>query len=149
MRDVGSLDLRPAAEEDRAAVEALLRVNSLQPLDAGAQFGPQYVVAVCDGRIVGVAGVELHGDDGLLRSVAVEKEYRSLRLGTTMSENRLDWARDRGVRAMYLLTDTAAHYWNRFGFQPIGRHDAPEGIESSHEWTSGCPASSTAMRLVL
>lgn len=146
----GNLDLRPANDQDRAAVEALLHAAGLHPLDDGAQFGPQYIVAVLgENRIIGVAGMELHGDDALLRSVAVDKEFRSLRLGATLAEDRLNWARDRGIRAVYLLTDTAAIYWTRFGFREIARTDAPEGIAASHEWAGGCPASSTAMRLVL
>lgn len=146
----GNLDLRPATEQDRVAVEALLHAAGLHPLDDTAQFGPQYIVAVLgENRIIGVAGMELHGDDCLLRSVAVDKEFRSLRLGATLAEDRLHWARDRGIRAVYLLTDTAANYWARFGFREIARQDAPEGIAASHEWAGGCPASSTAMRLVL
>ncbi len=146
----GNLDLRPASDQDRTAVEALLHAAGLHPLDDGAQFGPQYIVAVLgENRIIGVAGMELHGDDALLRSVAVDKQFRSLRLGATLAEDRLNWARDRGIRAVYLLTDTAANYWTRFGFREIARAEAPEGIAASHEWAGGCPASSTAMRLVL
>lgn len=150
LRDAGNLEIRPATRDDRDAVAALLQAAGLHPLDDGAQFGPQYAVAVAGGsRIIGVAGLELHGDDALLRSVAVDKEFRSLRIGATLAEERLHWARDRGIRAVYLLTDTAAAYWTRFGFQEIARNDAPEGIAASQEWAGGCPASATAMRLVL
>jgi amino-acid N-acetyltransferase len=149
LRDVGSLEMRPATEADRSAVNELLLASALQPLEDSAQFGPQYAVALCEGKIVGVAGMDLHGDDALLRSVAVSTGLRSLRVGSTLAENRLDWARDRGIRAVYLLTETSARYWTRFGFQAIDRTEAPEGIAASHQWLTGCPSSAIAMRLLL
>lgn len=149
MRDVDSLDLRPAVEDDRTAVNELLQASGLQALEPAAQFGPQYVVALCDGAIAGVAGMDMHGDDVLLRSVAVRQDLRSLRIGAVLVENRLHWARDRSVRAVYLLTETSERYWTRFGFQIIDRSVAPPEIGATHQWRTGCPASATAMRLLL
>jgi amino-acid N-acetyltransferase len=150
LREEVNLQLRTATVQDEPAVTELLAACKLAPLDPGAQFGHQYILAVANNdRVIGVAGIELHGDDALLRSVVVDKDFRSLRIGATLAENRLDWARDRGIRAIYLLTDTAPVYWERFGFQRIDRSSAPEGIAESHEFAVACPASSVAMRMVL
>ena len=44
------------------------------PLDGlGDQFGDAYAVAESDGQVIGVEGIEVHGDDGLLRSAAVDR----------------------------------------------------------------------------
>ena len=141
--------IRPAEVSDLAAISRLLQDAKLVALDADSQFGPQYVVAMRGDEVVGVAGVELHGDDGLLRSVCVSPDARSGGLGAALTANRIEWAQDRTVRALYLLTTTAANYWPRFGFQPIARNDAPPALTQSHEWSSACPAESTAMRLTL
>lgn len=144
-----SILIRPGELSDLAGVMQLLSESKLVPLDSDSQFGPQYVVAVCGEQIVGVAGIELYGDDGLLRSVCLHPQFRSLRIGAALVEDRIDWARDRTVRAIYLLTTTAAAYWPRFGFQTISRCDAPESLAQSREWSSAYPAESTAMRLTL
>lgn len=52
--------LRPASAADAVAVNELLKSNMLMELDAGAQFGPQYVLAVgVDTSVVGIAGVSM------------------------------------------------------------------------------------------
>jgi amino-acid N-acetyltransferase len=128
----------------------LLREAGLVPIDDAAQFGPQWVVAVDEGGIVvGLAGVEVHGDDGLLRSVVVAADLRMAGIGADLARDRVDWARGRGLGALYLLTTTAVDYWPRFGFARIDRAAAPPGIAVSTEWRSACPASAAAMRLEL
>jgi amino-acid N-acetyltransferase len=50
---------------------------------------------------------------------------------------------------LYLLTETAAGFWPRFGFERIGRDAAPAAVRGSAEWHGGCPASAVAMALDL
>lgn len=146
-----SISIRPAdSQNDLAAVSALLSDSKLVPITPDAQFGPQYALAVeANGRVVGVAGIEVHGTDGLLRSVCLDPQFRSLRLGAALVENRIQWAREQGLDALYLLTTTAANYWPKFGFVSIERNTAPSGIAQTHEWSGACPAASTAMKLEL
>ena len=144
-----NIELRGATESDREAVEELLAACGLLSLDPGAQFGVQYAVAASDGGLAGVAGVEVYGDDGLLRSVAVAQEGRGEGIGLMLASNRIAWARRRGLRSLYLLTMTARDFFARLGFEVIARDSAPAGIASSYEWRTHCPASAVAMRLVL
>jgi amino-acid N-acetyltransferase len=145
-----SIEIRQAdAESDLPAVAALLADAQLVALDSASQFGPQYAVAVTGDRVIGVAGIEVHDGNGLLRSVCLDPKYRSLRLGAALVENRIQWARKQGLGSLYLLTNTAANYWPRFGFVEIGRDSVPPGIAQTHEWSGACPASSTAMKLDL
>ena len=142
--------LRPASAADAAIVNELLKSNMLMELDTGAQFGPQYVVAVEEGAsIVGIAGVELYGDDGSLRSVAVSEVARSRGLGSRITADRIGSARSQGMRALYLLTTTAESYFARLGFAVIAREAAPVAIAASYQWNSACPFSSVAMKLTL
>src|SRR6266851_3402326 len=79
------------------------------------------VVAREAGRIVGSAALEMHGEHALLRSVAVRPAFQSRGLGRALTEAALTMARDRHVRAVYLLTTTADQFFPKFGFTRIPR----------------------------
>jgi amino-acid N-acetyltransferase len=141
--------VRPAGAGDLPAVQALLRASEL-PLDGlDEQFGANYAVAVAEGQVIGVEGIERHGADGLLRSAAVVDAWRGRGVGDVLTRDRLDWARANGLRAVYLLTTTAADYFPRFGFVTARRDDAPDGIRASREFAEACPASAAFMCLPL
>lgn len=53
------------------------------------------------------------------------------------------------MRAVYLLTETAAEFFARLGFRPIRRAEAEPAVGASVEFTTACPASATCMRLSL
>jgi N-acetylglutamate synthase-like GNAT family acetyltransferase len=74
---------------------------------------------------------------------------RTRGIGTALVEDRIGWARGRGLTALYLLTTTARDYFPRFGFEVVTRDAGPAEIAASEEWRSACPASATAMRLAL
>ena len=145
-----SISIRPAdAIVDLPAVSQLLAEAQLIAITPDAQFGPQYILALAGDKVIGVAGIEVYGSEGLLRSVCLVPQYRSLRLGGALVENRIQWARGQGMHAIYLLTTTASKYWLRFGFVAIERNTAPASIAQSREWNGACPAESTAMKLDL
>jgi amino-acid N-acetyltransferase len=87
------------------------------------------------------------GDDALLRSVAVLPEWRSKGLGRALVARAISNAEARGLRALYLLTTTAARYFPNFGFKPVDRADVPGAVRETDEFTKACPASATAMTL--
>lgn len=150
MRDVNQNlpVLRPARPEDAASVLALLTSAGL-PV-AGVEAGiDQFVVAECADGIVGVAGLERYGTAGLLRSVAVADVWRGRGHGAALCREILEAARQHGLTHLYLLTETAADFFPRFGFHPIRREDASQEIEASEEFRGLCPASSTVMVLTI
>ena len=91
--------------------------------------------------------MERHGDSGLLRSVAVDVEWRGRGIAERLIEDRIAWARRTGIRDLYLLTTTAASYFPRFGFTPVDRADVADGIKASSEFADVCPSSATVMKL--
>jgi amino-acid N-acetyltransferase len=101
--------LRPAEASDLPSVQQLLRTVSL-PWDGLTDFFPSgYVVATSAGALVGVAGLEIYGEHGFLRSVAVAPEVRGLGIGVALVRDRMASARTAGLRAIHLLTaDRAA-----------------------------------------
>ncbi len=154
-----TFSVRPASADDLSAVSALLAAARLAPNGLDAQFGPQFAVAVdvASGTVIGSAGVELYRDTevdggetyGLLRSAVVDERLRGHGVGAALTEDRLSWAEGERLAALYLLTETAADYWPRFGFTRTARDAAPAAVMMAHEWKQGCPASAVAMRLAL
>lgn len=141
--------IRAATQGDLGAVEATLRDSEL-PLDGlQDQFGDGYAVAEAEGRIIGVEGIEVHGDDGLLRSAAVVSAWRGRGVGDALTRDRISWARRRGLRSLYLLTTTAGDYFLRFGFAPVDRDQAPDGVRKSREFADCCPTTALFMTLPL
>jgi amino-acid N-acetyltransferase len=140
--------IRDLGAEDRAAVHALLRSHKL-PLAGFDDAHVRALVAKDGPAVVGSAAVELHGPDGLLRSVAVADDYRGRSLGAQLTIAAIALAREQQLSALYLLTETAAAFFPKFGFVPVSREDIPDRVKQSVEFTSACPAGAQAFRLSL
>jgi arsenite methyltransferase len=140
--------IRAAGPGDVAAVEELLAAAEL-PLAGVRDWAERFVVAESGGRLVGVAGLEAHGRDGILRSVAVDPSARGSGLGSRLTARIIAAARQSGLRRLYLLTTTAEGYFPRHGFRPIPRDTAPPAVQRSVEFSEACPASAVAMVLEL
>jgi amino-acid N-acetyltransferase len=136
--------MRAAAPADIDAVHRLLIASGL-PTDGVAEAIDGFVVAESAGRLVGVAGLEVCCENALLRSVAVEAEWRSRGLGRALVTRVISDAEARGIRALYLLTTTAERYFPSFGFQQITRDEVPNDIRETKEFQEACPASATVM----
>lgn len=144
MPELNGVVLRPMRPEDLNSVLAALRRASL-PLEGVAEQPQAYIVAEFTGEIAGVAGLELYGRHGLLRSVAVSPEWRGRGLGGALTEKILATAEQEGIEAVYLLTETAEDFFPRYGFRQIERSEVAEGVRASAEFAELCPASSVVM----
>jgi amino-acid N-acetyltransferase len=140
--------LRPARGNDLPAIEHLL-VDAGLPLEGVSASLDTFTVAESGRAIVGVGGLELCGDDALLRSVAVAPEWRSRGLGRMLVTHLIADARSRGLHGLYLLTTTAERYFPSFGFVRIERTAAPAAVRETEEFRDACPASAVAMARVL
>ena len=100
------------------------------------------------GRVVGVAGMEFFGRQGLLRSVAVEARSRNKGVGIALVGRMLEEAKSRKLAEVYLLTETAPRFFARFGFKRVERRTVKGGVLSSVEFREVCP-DTAPMKLVL
>ncbi|MGD0483169.1 MAG: arsenic resistance N-acetyltransferase ArsN2 [Gemmatimonadales bacterium] len=141
--------IRPASADDLATVAELVAGAGLPVDGLGDQFPGGYAVAEGGAGLVGVAGMERHGDFGLLRSVAVAASHRGTGLGKALVADRLLWARQARLGAVYLLTTTAADFFAALGFARTARAEAPAPIRASREFSVLCPGTSVLMRLPL
>ena len=140
------LDAEPARPHDlRDALELLGRAE-LTGQDVAEGWGHYFVVREDDGRVVGVAGLEVHGEDGLLRSVAVDPAYRGQGLAARLVAAVLERATLLRLGDLYLLTTTASGFFARHGFAECSRDDAPAAIQASWEYRAGCPATAVLMK---
>jgi amino-acid N-acetyltransferase len=143
--------LRAATPGDLPAIERLLVASGL-PTDGVADELAGFVVAESeqDNRIVGVVGLELCCREyALLRSTAVEPEWRGSGLGRRLVTHAIAEAESRGIKALYLLTTTAERYFPSFGFVKTSRERVPDEVKQSVEFREACPASATVMALDL
>jgi len=139
------LRAEPARPHDLRGALELLGRSELTDQDVSDGWGHYFVVREDDGRVVGVAGLELHGEDGLLRSVAVDPDYRGQGLGAALVEAVFQRAARVGLRTVYLLTTSARDYFARRGFSDCARAAAPAGIRESWEFRTGCPSTAAFM----
>jgi amino-acid N-acetyltransferase len=140
--------IRPARPDDRPAVERLLEAADL-PLEGVADHFAHFVVAECDGAVVGAAGREPYGDAALVRSVVVAPELRGQRIGLRLVERALLDAQAAGQHRLYLRTDGAEQFFPRFGFAVIEREDVPQPVQQSAEFQGACPESCLTMAATL
>ena len=140
--------LRPATAPDLEVVTQLLERAGL-PTAGVSEHLDRFVVAEEGGRVVGAAGLEAHGRDGVLRSVVVDPALRGSGLGGRLTEWVVGAARESGLGRLYLLTTTAEEYFPRHGFRRIQRQEASPEVQHSVEFREACPASAVAMVLDL
>lgn len=108
-----------------------------------------FMLALDGEKVVGCAGLEVHQDSGLLRSVAVEPNYRTQGIGAKLTEGIIELAQHKNLTSISLLTETAPDYFPRFGFMQVHRSELPESLSASTELEGVCPDTAVAMTLKL
>jgi len=143
----GGMDARMilrAESQDLPAVLALLAETQLPTAGVAENFDTFFVVD--DGnRIVACAGLELHGDAALVRSLAVAANMRCTGIGTTLLRRALYEAAECPLGA-YALTTTAEAYLARFGFERVPRGFVPQALFESRELQDACPGTALVMK---
>jgi amino-acid N-acetyltransferase len=145
---VSELSIRPATDADLDEVIGLLERCSLTPEGVADHIGT-FIVARDQGRLVGCSGAEAYQFAALVRSVAVDPEYRGSGLGRRLVREILDRLSSRGLREFYLLTIDAEEYFRKRGFRPIDRDELHPQLMGSAELQGACPDSAVCMRLVM
>ncbi len=139
-----SFSIEPAQPTDLAAILDLLASHRLPQAEVERHLATA-LVAREGGRVAGCAVLEPYDDVGLLRSVAVAQSLRGLGVGIRLTEAAVALAQARGIKTLYLLTETAAGFFPRFGFRPVARDEVAPAVRQSIEFTRACPASALAM----
>lgn len=136
-----------AEPSDFQAISRLLGSVDL-PIEGVSENIDNFLVARdLEGQLIGVAGVEVYGESGLLRSVAVSVEHRGQGLGQLLVKGCIAQAKKQRVRRLYLLTETAEKFMKRFGFRRTERELVDTALQSSEEFKGACPDTAVTMLL--
>lgn len=135
----------PRRPEDDAGIRALLEAAELPTADLSSGLLERFLVARADGVVVGAVGLEAFGRAGLLRSLVVDPAARQSGVGTRLVEALVALARSAGVDELYLLTTTAAEFFEACGFRRVVRSAVPSAVAASAEFRGLCPASAVCL----
>jgi len=100
--------------------------------------------------VVGCVALEVLGDDAILRALAVDPRFRGAGYGWMLADTAVNQARWRGVRRIYLLTETAGDFFAaKFGFRVVDRSTLSRQVAASEVFSRPAAAHQIAMRLDL
>lgn len=124
----------PASDE--GLVAALLAADL--PIDDIGDLGRSFFRVEHDRQLLGYGGFELYGENALLRSVVVPAASRGQGHGRAVTEALLKEIYSARGRRVYLLTTTAAGFFEHLGFRRIGREMAPPAILATRQASTIC-----------
>jgi len=141
--------MRPAHREDMAAVRGVLASVELEEPARNDQHGSFFVLRNEHGT-AGCVSLEVLGDDAILRALAVDPRFRGAGYGWMLADMAVSHARWRGVRRIYLLTETASDFFAaKFGFRVVDRSTLSRQVAGSDTFTRPTSGQQVAMRLDL
>jgi len=133
-----------------ADVVALLRRCDLPTDDLAACESLAMITARArDGSLQGCIALAGRGDAVLLRSLVVAHAARGRQLGARLVAQAEQLAINRGHREIYLLTDTAADFFARFGYRAVARSEVASEIRATAQFAQLCPASAVVLRKLI
>ncbi len=142
--DPATVEIRLATSADRPQVEALYLAGGedghLRDNDTGADIahladayldedgGSGFWVAMLDGAVIGMIGVQRTSDDSAdVRRLRVRPEYRRRGVGSRLLETAIDFCRDRGYLKVVLDVRVerapAIAMFQKFGFTHAAERD--------------------------
>jgi glycerol-1-phosphatase len=153
--------LRTAAEADRPSVTALLTASGLSAEGVGDRLQETVVAELRDQPDAVAATACLHVVEetrdaggppgrrwGFLRSVAVRTDVRGKGLGQLVTAGAVGVGRSRGIREIFLFTETAERFFQRLGFRTVRRESLPGPVIQTAHADDSC-ATAAAMTLDL
>ncbi|MEO8636688.1 MAG: arsenic resistance N-acetyltransferase ArsN2 [Gemmatimonadales bacterium] len=129
-------------------VRALLGAAALPVADLDVAT-PEFFGLRDNAGLIGVIGLERHGQVALLRSLAVRSDQRGKGLGTALVRALEERASALGVRELWLLTTTAEPFFRQLGYEAAIRGAAPVAIRETGEFRSICPSSAACLTRLL
>lgn len=150
-----NFEIIQGSKSDFSAIAQLLDKVNL-PTEGVAEHIENFLVIFdkentsSDSLIIGCVGLEIYQKNALLRSLAVHPTKQKIGLGNALADAVVEYAKKKGMRNLFLRTDTAEHFFVRKGFHVISLKEIPDSIKQSVEFDSSvCSESATNMKLSL
>ena len=141
----GKLTPHPLRTGERAALMAALARANLPTADVEAPGRLFWRFETEDEVPVGFGGLEPYGDDALLRSLVTLPPVRGRGVGSAMVAALEFEARLHGCQNLWLITITAADFFERLGYARCDRAVVPPAIRETTEFAELCPASADVL----
>ena len=137
--------MRTPALDQVPTIAALLSESGLPTDDLSEQDISLFRIEGTHDRLVAVGGLQPFDDVALIRSVATAASMRGRGLAGTIVDELEGLAQERGFCSLYLLTESAARFFESRGYLPVDRSDVPSAIQKSRQFASLCPDSAIVM----
>jgi UDP-N-acetylmuramate: L-alanyl-gamma-D-glutamyl-meso-diaminopimelate ligase len=142
--------MKPAHRGDMEAVRALLGSVGLAQEPARDEQAGSFFVLRNERGVAGTVALDVLGDDAVLRGLAVDPEARGAGYGWMLADMAVTQARWRGVRRIYLLTESASDFFAaKFGFRVVDRSTLSPLVAKSETFAHPAGSRQVAMRLDL
>ena len=135
----------PARADDFDAIVRMLDAAALPHADLTPEHLAHFLVLREGDAIMGVVGMEVRDDVGLLRSLAVAAERRGGGLAARLVDALEARARAIGIRTLYLLTTTAEGFFARRGYATVDRATVPDAILATEQFRGICCSTAPCM----
>ncbi|MCM5553205.1 arsenic resistance N-acetyltransferase ArsN2 [Pleomorphomonas sp. NRKKF1] len=146
VKDDGELCLRDDETADRdAGLVAALTAENLPTSDLTEPGRRFFIYRTLSSEIVGYAGYEIYGTDAFLRSLVVLPAWRGKGTGKAIVSRLARRAFDEGGRVAWLMTTSAADYFEAMGFRRVERTAVPEAILGTRQAKDLCPSSAVIL----
>lgn len=98
-----------------------------------------------DEEVIGTVGLHIFNQDALLRSLCVIEEKRNCGAAIQMVEFIEALALTKGIRKLYLLTNTASSFFGKRQYTEVERSMVSDEIKGTAEFSRLCPATALVM----
>ena len=140
MTQLPEVTYRFISEAELPEIVALLKTYEL-PVEDISLKKMAFITAHVKEQLAGCIGIEAYENHGLLRSLAVKKDFQNLGIGGKLIDYLIGYCKQNGIHNLHLLTLTTSEYFLTKGFKNQTRDQAPVDIAKSQEFTHLCPAS--------
>jgi len=134
-----------AGADNESGIKQLLADCDLLHEDITPALVEHFLLGWDGARLTAVVGLEIKNHVALLRSLAVDPEYRNRRIATTLVDKIEDYARSLKVDTLYLMTMTAEAFFKKYAYRLTARNSAPAAMQGTAEFKNLCPASAVCM----
>ena len=137
----------PVTDKDYQQAVGLLTENNLPTTDL--THATLLYALYDDQQLIGTVGLEIFGNEGLLRSLCVDNKVRKAGYGQLLVNYVEEEAKQKGLKVLYLLTTTADAFFAHRGYQTIDRSAVPESIQQTQQFSTICSKTATLMKKAL
>jgi N-acetylglutamate synthase-like GNAT family acetyltransferase len=130
---------------ERSALAAALKNSKLPIEDIEAPGRLFWRFETVDNVSVGFGGLELYAGDALLRSIVALPPVRGKGFGSAIVAALEAEAELRSCRSLWLISTSAAEFFDRLGYVKCDRAAVPSAISTTTEFAALCPANADVL----